>query len=82
MLGLEPKTYGLKGRCSIDVSDEAASTYEPSKTGEHQEQHQDLASGVILDEQLAEILRLVEALSDTERAKVLGFVQGLVSRTD
>ncbi len=32
VLGLEPKTYGLKGRCPENISDDKTSTYDSGKT--------------------------------------------------
>lgn len=49
VLGLEPKTYGLKGRCDNNANDEAVSTYESAKTEVHQERHQDNELSAVIE---------------------------------
>ena len=88
-MGIEPtKRHVSNASTALKAADESSQLVEPqalTKSSESDFTKNDTidpGSGVNLDEQLADILRLLEILSDTERAKVLGFVQGLVTRTD
>ncbi len=67
VLGLEPRTHGLKGRCGNDITNDDATTYKPTENQLHQKRHQDPA-----------LLAIVEAwpmLPDAIRVAVVALVR-------
>ena len=76
-LGLEPRTHGLKGRCSDDVSDDGATT--------HDDDDQALTDLLTYFSRkwpdLVPVVRAWPALSEQARAAILTVVPASQTRT-
>ena len=69
MLGLEPRTYGLKGRCGDDVTGDATNTYDSAENQVHQERHQDA--------ELSSVIEAWPTLPDAIRAGIVAMVKAV-----
>ncbi|MEK6676617.1 MAG: hypothetical protein AABZ47_13315 [Planctomycetota bacterium] len=79
-LGLEPKTYGLKGRCSDAVSDEKTTTYENPVSALPSGMPSEVEKDSQNDPELQAVISAWPGLPEAIRARIVGLVEGATTK--